>query len=127
MGGVVTETPGTITLAPKDSARSRVFVAPAGLWLTLKAGKIETVSYSPSTGKVTLNLSPATATTPQAFLDVEVTTKDGRTYAPSSLQAGPRGGYAIPLGTAATAVLFSFTFIPITTSNKGTPWDCSDP
>ena len=104
MGGIVTEAPDTITLAPKDSARSRVFVAPAGLWLTLKAGKIETVSYSPSTGKVTLTLAPATATTPQAFLDVEVTTKDGGRYAPKALQADPRGGYAVPLGADATPV-----------------------
>lgn len=104
MGGTVTEAAGAITLAPKDSARSRTFVAPAGLWLTLKAGKFETVSYSPSTGKITLTLAPATATTPNAFMDVEVTTKDGRPYTVAAPAKAERGGYLIALGAAPTKV-----------------------
>jgi hypothetical protein len=32
--------------------RSRLFIAPAGLWLALHAGKIEAAEYSTATGAV---------------------------------------------------------------------------
>jgi hypothetical protein len=101
-GGNVAQAGGTISIAPKDGARSRLFIAPAGLWITLEAGKIATASYAPATGAVTLTLDPATATTPAARLFVEATT-GGRPYAPSTATL-ERGGYTVPLATAATQV-----------------------
>ncbi|WP_267394291.1 MULTISPECIES: DUF5695 domain-containing protein [unclassified Sphingomonas] len=101
-GGNVAQAGGTISIAPRDGARSRLFIAPAGLWITLEAGKIATASYAPATGAVTLTLDPATATTPAARLFVEATT-GGRPYAPSTATL-ERGGYTVPLATAATQV-----------------------
>ncbi len=103
-GGTVTTQKGEITLAPKDSARARVFVAPAGLWLTLNAGKFQSVSYDAKTGAVHAMLDPADAHTPDAFLDVAITTKSGKPYAVTSQASPERGGYRIHLGSAATSV-----------------------
>jgi hypothetical protein len=101
-GGNVAQAGGTISIAPRDGARSRLFIAPAGLWITLEAGKIATASYAPATGAVTLTLDPATATTPAARLFVEATT-GGRPYAPPAATL-ERGGYTVPLATATTQV-----------------------
>ena len=40
-GGNVTQSGDVVRLEPRDSARARVFIAPARLWITLAAGKIE--------------------------------------------------------------------------------------
>ncbi len=98
-GGNVSTAKGVVTLTPRDSARTRVFVAPAGLWLTLNAGRFEHVSYDPGTGKVGIALAPAEAHTPQAFLDIATTTKDGKPYRLTTPATAERGGYAIPLTT----------------------------
>lgn len=105
-GGNVEQAKGIVTLTPKDSARTRVFVAPAGLWLTLNAGRFEHVSYNPKTGQVGIDLAPADAHTPQAFLDITTTTKDGKPYHLTTAATAERGGYTIPLtATGATVEL----------------------
>lgn len=102
MGGNVSQAGQVVTLQPKDSARSRVFIAPAGLWLTLDAGKFAAVTYDPASGKVTVTLDPADVHTPQAWLDVETTTKDGKPYtADAPVQ---RGAYVVKLGTNETTL-----------------------
>lgn len=102
-GGNLSQQGGTVHVAPKDSARSRFFVAPATLWLTLDAGKFAAVDYDPGTGAVTLTLDPATANTGTALLRVEQTA-DGAAYSLGGYQK-VRGAYAIPLGTEATKVV----------------------
>jgi hypothetical protein len=103
-GGNVTQANGIVTLAPKDSARTRVFIAPAGLWLTLNAGRFASVSYDPKTGGVRAELAPAEAHTPEAFLDIAVTTKDGKPYHLTTPATRERGGYVIPLTAAGANV-----------------------
>jgi hypothetical protein len=103
-GGLLAEANGEVTLKPRDSARSRVFVAPAGLWLTLNAGKIEAVTYDPSTGAVHLVLDAADPYTPAAFLDVSTPTKGSASYHVTSPAAVARGGYLIKLGAGETRV-----------------------
>lgn len=102
-GGDLTTKGSTVSLAPKDGARRRLFVAPAGLWITLEAGRIQSADYDSKTGKVVLTLDPASATDPAARLLFQTTTADGRTYATDTGTAD-RDGYAIPLGQAATTV-----------------------
>lgn len=106
-GGNVVQSGNVVTLSPKDSARSRVFIAPAGLWLTLDAGKIETVSYNRITGKVLLTLAAADAHTPKAFLDVATTTRMGNPYKVVSAAETERGLYVIPLNAKSTVVELS--------------------
>jgi len=105
-GGNVRAAKGAVTLTPKDSARTRVFIAPAGLWLTLNAGRFEYVTYEPKTGKVSVALAPAEVHTPEAFLDIATTTKDGEPYRLMTPATAERGGYRIPLtATGATVEL----------------------
>lgn len=89
-GNVVTEN-GKVVLEPTDSARTRVFIAPIGLWLTLDAGKIASVSYDPASGNVSLTLAAKDAHTAHAVLNLTTTTKTGTPYrvtTPSTLERG---------------------------------------
>jgi len=105
-GGNLSQVGGRIQVVPRDGARSRLFVAPAGLWLTLEAGKIGRVNYDPASATVRLTLDPATADTPTARLFVETTTPKGRPYRPDR-GTPERGGYSIPLSAAPTEIVLS--------------------
>ncbi|MBO9724081.1 MAG: hypothetical protein J7530_06880 [Novosphingobium sp.] len=105
-GGDLTAKSGKVHIEPKDGARRRLFVAPAGLWITLESGRIRSADYDAKTGKVVLRLDPASATAPSARLLLETTTAGGKTYGADTGTAD-RGGYAIALGTGETAVTLS--------------------
>lgn len=102
-GGNLTQAEGVVTVAPKDGARSRLFVAPAGVWITLEAGKIASASYTPKTGRITLTLDPADAETPGARLFIEATTAGSKVYA-TDAGVAERGGRTIALATTPTTV-----------------------
>ncbi|MBB3878576.1 DUF5695 domain-containing protein [Sphingomonas pseudosanguinis] len=102
-GGNLLETGETIRIAPKDGARSRLFIAPAGLWLTLEAGKFAEARYTPRTGEVRLVFDPAQPQTPNARLFVDTTTPSGRSYRPDGGTL-ERGGYTIPLSPGASVI-----------------------
>ncbi len=95
-GGDVAVRAGTVTIVPRDGARSRLFIAPAGVWITLDAGKIAAARYTPATGRIALSLDPATTVTPAARLIVETTTAGGRRYQPAR-GAFERGAYTVKL------------------------------
>lgn len=105
-GGNVEHGSGMVSIVPKDGARARLFIAPAGLWITLEAGKIARASYAPTSGAVTLTLDPATPYSPNARVFVETTTKTGRPYAIAG-SAIERGGYTVPLGAKTTTINLS--------------------
>lgn len=96
-GGDVTKSEDTIVITPKDSARSRLYIAPAGQWITLEAGKITRATYNPTSGQITLTLDPATAHTPAARVFVEAMTPDAK---PLTVPDGKleREGYTVKLG-----------------------------
>lgn len=102
-GGDVTQAGGRIAITPRDGARRRLFIAPAGLWITLEAGRIQRASYDTRSRVVTLVLDPASSTQPQARLLFETTTPKARAYTPSA-GTPDRGGYAIALGQAPTTL-----------------------
>ena len=62
---------GSVTITPKDSARSRIFVADAGVFLTLESGKFESVHYNPVSQDIDVALAPADKWTPVARLHAE--------------------------------------------------------
>ncbi|MPT48647.1 MAG: hypothetical protein E2598_09550 [Sphingobium sp.] len=105
-GGDLTQKGKTISITPRDGARRRLFIAPAGLWITLESGRIASADYDSGKGTVRLTLDPATAITPKARLLYETTTTNGRPY---SLSTGTveREGYNIPLGTTPTVITFT--------------------
>jgi hypothetical protein len=103
LGGNIEETRDQITIEPKDGARSRLFIAPAGAWIVLDAGKIASARFTPSNGRISLTLDPASATTPEARVSVETTTKGGRPYVIADARI-VRGAYAIKLSSQPTQV-----------------------
>jgi hypothetical protein len=102
-GGNLQRNGDELLVEPKDGARSRLFVAPAGLWIVLDAGKISSASYSVSTGKIVLTLDPADSATPAARIVVETTAPESRHYEVVSGLA-ERGARTIPLSSQPTSV-----------------------
>lgn len=96
-----------ITVAPRDSLRRRVYIAPLGLYLTLDAGTFESVSINPTTKAVRVNLSPATPYSPKAMLRIEQPGKIAGvgTYSTSSgTFATERGAIVVPLKSTTTEI-----------------------
>ena len=95
----------TVRLTPLDAGRTRVFLAPLGLYLTLDAGTVQAVEIRGP--EVRLTLSPATSHTPVALLRVEHPgVGDDQSHA--ALEGSyemVRGAYRLPLGQMTTDVV----------------------
>lgn len=70
-GGNLSKKADVVQVKPLDSFRTRVYVAPFGLWLTLQAGTFDSVEVNMQTNTVRVGLSPADQYTPKAMLRVE--------------------------------------------------------
>jgi hypothetical protein len=104
-GGNVKVQKGVVTVTPRDSFRSRIFVAPVGLWLTLDAGTFDALEFDPNTRSVRMGLSKARDFTSEARLRVEQPGKTGiSTYHPELQTKLERGAYVIPLSKETTWV-----------------------
>ncbi|WP_255586651.1 DUF5695 domain-containing protein [Hephaestia mangrovi] len=103
-GGIVAQHGDTVSITPRDSFRSRVFIAPAGLWLTLRAGSFTQVDYDRHTGRVRLHLAARDRYTPAAVLEVSTTTATGRPYRPATALKRDPGGWHIPLPQGGTTI-----------------------
>jgi len=94
-----------VKLSPLDSSRSRVYLAPLGLWLTLDAGNFETVEVNSKTGSVRVGLAPATPFTRAARLRVEQPAKAKTgVYRPVKTLNSERDAWVVPLGETTTWV-----------------------
>jgi hypothetical protein len=98
----------TVTVTPLDSARSRVYIAPLGLWLTLDAGQFQKVELSPRTGLVRIGLAPGSSFLHQAPLRVSQPAKISGVgeYCPVKPLKEERGAYVVPIGKTTTWVEF---------------------
>jgi hypothetical protein len=105
-GGNIKTQGSVVTLTPLDSARSRVFIAPAGLWLTLESGTLETVEFNSETGVLKIGLAAANENTPEAVLRVEEPAKANHVsrYHPAEQLKSARNAYIVPLGAQTTWV-----------------------
>src|ERR1022692_1199213 len=105
-GGNVTVQRGVITVTPRDSFRSRIYLAPLGLWLTLDAGNFESLEFDSSARVVRVALAGATGFTPEAKLRVEQPAKINGVgpYRPVSPLKSERDAYLIPLRAERTWV-----------------------
>ncbi|WP_129791065.1 DUF5695 domain-containing protein [Sphingosinicella sp. CPCC 101087] len=103
-GGEVERDGTEVGIVPRDSFRSRLFVAPAGLWLTLDAGKFRRVDYDAASGLVRIHLDPADPHTPRAYLNVETTAAGKRLYRPAGDLPQVRGAFVIGLTSSPTTV-----------------------
>ncbi|HET6219834.1 MAG TPA: DUF5695 domain-containing protein [Acidobacteriaceae bacterium] len=106
-GGNLQAKSGVISVVPVDAFRTRVYLASAGLWLTLDAGKFRRITLDSNTGIVRLSLEPATKFTANARLRIDEPAKS--TGAEGYRIAGryniERGAYVVPLGRGSTEVV----------------------
>ncbi|MBW3552208.1 MAG: hypothetical protein KY466_01790 [Gemmatimonadetes bacterium] len=95
----------TVRVQPRDAARSRVYLAPLGLWITLDAGTFRSVALAGDEVRVTL--SSATAHTARALLRVERpgAPAGAAEFAPVGSHATDRGAWVIPLTDAPTEIV----------------------
>jgi hypothetical protein len=104
-GGNVKLEGGQIEVTPLDSSRTRVYLAPMGLWLTLDSGQFERVEINPQTGNVRVGLRAANAITETARLRVERPAANSHgDYRPVSNFGIERDAYIVPLGKNTTWV-----------------------
>ena len=95
-GGNLREKGGLVTMELTTAARSRVYIAPRKLWVTLDAGTLASVSYNKGTGEVLLNLDAGSVHAPKAYL---------RTDSDLQLPFDKVGGaYEIELGKKQTQI-----------------------
>ena len=96
----------TVKITPLDSFRMRVYLASAGLWLTLDSGQFELIELDTKTGAIRVGLRPATQYLHAARLGIEQLAKvDGAPmYRPAKPWNQERGAYVVPLGTGTTWV-----------------------
>ncbi|KAA8477483.1 hypothetical protein BDE36_3085 [Arcticibacter tournemirensis] len=90
-----------VHVIPKTASRSRVFIAPLGVWLTLDAGRFQSVSFEPETGKLKVELEAAGNNTPFAYLRIESGKKK---YQPAGALPTERGTYKVMLGESAVTI-----------------------
>lgn len=94
-GGNVTAGRDSVRIEPNDSGRSRLFIEPAGLWITLDSGKIERADYNLRSGQVTLRLTTKGDHSDAARLRLETTVEGKRPYTLRGFQM-ERGAYRVP-------------------------------
>src|SRR3546814_16798321 len=78
-GGDVDAAKDRISITPRDSARARLFIAPAGQWLTLEAGQIARATYTPAKRRNLQTLTPPDTQHPATPPYVEAHTTHART------------------------------------------------
>ncbi len=100
-GGTTQERGSIVSFTPRDGFRTRVFLAEAGLWLTLDGGKFARVDYDRSNGNLSVMLDPADPFTSKAHLRIESAVAS---YQPRTTLSKERGRYVIPLGNNQTSV-----------------------
>jgi hypothetical protein len=105
-GGNLKEEDGVVSFTTLDSLRSRVFISPVGLWLTLDAGRFVSVDYDARHNTVRLHLAPESETVKTARLRMEQTISGpgiARYQAPRTWKM-EAGAYILPLQSTETIV-----------------------
>tara|TARA_R110002050_G_scaffold202806_1_gene338034 strand:- start:34654 stop:37341 length:2688 start_codon:yes stop_codon:yes gene_type:complete len=88
-GGNIITKGDVVEVELTTAAKSKIFIAPKNLWLTLDAGKFKTVSYNTKTKEVIITLESKNEFTPNAYLRVNENIKLPYTNV--------RGAFKIPL------------------------------
>lgn len=105
-GGNLSQQTRGIHVTPLDAFRSRVYLAPYGLWLRLDAGRFHSVRFNPRTQTVHITLDPENLYTNHALLRISqpaAISGVGR-FRPNGHFAKVRGAYDIPLHNSPTQI-----------------------
>jgi hypothetical protein len=98
-GGNLNKRGNTINVKLTTAAKSSVYIAPAGLWITLDAGTIDALDYNTSNGEIHLKLNKANEYTPNAVLRLAQPAKINGVgiYSVKGNPKKERGAYLLPL------------------------------
>ncbi|WP_209435548.1 DUF5695 domain-containing protein [Pedobacter kyungheensis] len=98
-GGNLKQAGNTVNLKLTTAAKSAVYIAAEGLYITLDAGTIAEVSYNTQNGEIKLKLDAANAYTPAALIRLSqpAKVKNKATYVMKDVQVNARGAYQVQL------------------------------
>lgn len=105
-GGNVQVKGDLVKVTPLDSARTRIYIAPFGLWLTLDAGQFSEIEINERTNAVRVRFAPETLNTKKARLRIEQPAKIegiGTFRSPKSLKF-ERGAFVILLNSGKNSI-----------------------
>jgi hypothetical protein len=98
MGGNIIVEDEWITMNLTTAARSRVFIAPVGVELSLDAGKFKSVSFNPETEEIKAVLDVENEFTPEALMEVKSNDVSGEgAWKVARFTKNDRNLYEIPL------------------------------
>jgi hypothetical protein len=88
-----------VIVAPLDSFRKRIYIAPQGLWLTLDSGVFQDVKIDSTDRSIEIGLEAQTPYTQSARLRIEQPAKISgvNQYIPEGISITERGAFVIPL------------------------------
>ncbi len=103
-GGNVATTGDVVNVTPLDSARTRIYLAPYGLWLTLDAGTFDKLELKPKTGVLRIGFASSDRFTPEARLRIEQPAKISGVgeFHPTTQLKVEREAYVVPLKKTVT-------------------------
>ncbi|SER26812.1 DUF5695 domain-containing protein [Pedobacter rhizosphaerae] len=103
-GGNLKKQGDVVQVELTTAAKSAVYIAPVGLWISLDAGKIESVSYNISTGELRLKLQKADQFTPHAIIRITQPAKISGvgSYQIKGASTVERGAQVVNLSTTQT-------------------------
>ena len=103
-GGNMKAQGNSVTVTPLDSFRSRTYIAPLGLWLTLDAGTFEGLELGSGSDTVRVAFAAATPTTPEARLRIEQPAHVAGvgSYRPDASLKTERDAFVVPLKNETT-------------------------
>ncbi len=106
-GGNLDSRGSIVRVVPLDAFRSRLYLAPIGLWITLDAGRIQQAVFDRHTGVVRLTLAPATEFTSVARVRIEQPAKIAGVgaYRPLGSLQFERGAWVVPLRSQQTEIV----------------------
>lgn len=94
-GGNLDQQKRLLSVIPTTAAKSRVYLAPFKLWLTLNAGSFRSVSFNPETKEIRLELDAGNEFTPHALLRVDSHPDTG--FRLKNVLVNDQGLFVIPL------------------------------
>jgi uncharacterized protein DUF5695 len=110
-GGNIEATGDVVNVTPLDSARTRVYLAPYGLWLTLDAGTFDNLELNTKTGVLRVGFSSSDRFTSEARLRIAQPAKISGVgdFHPITQLKVERGAYVVPLKNTVTWLELSDT------------------
>lgn len=98
-GGSIKAEKGWVEVTPQGSAQSRVYLAPLGLWLTLDAGKFQSIKFNTVSNEVQLAIEGDTNFVSNARLRIEQPARREKvgSVKPEKKYDREREAYVVPL------------------------------